>query len=114
MTDYKKLVELIDEVAEADVIKMGGEWVAVINIDEIADHLIANGVAVNCWRDAKTDPPPQDEDVLLRFCNGTMVVGGLREDGGWYAITDAEWYTDCETVPEKWQPLPEVTKEETK
>ena len=63
MTDYKKLVELIDEVAEADVIKMGGEWVAVINIDEIADHLIANGVAVNCWRDAKTDPPPQDEVV---------------------------------------------------
>jgi hypothetical protein len=44
MTDRKKLVDLINEVAEADTIKRGGEWVEVINIDEIADHLLANGV----------------------------------------------------------------------
>jgi hypothetical protein len=44
MTDREKLVELIAEVAEADTIKMGGEWVEVINIDEIADHLLANGI----------------------------------------------------------------------
>lgn len=114
MTNRDVLAELINEVAEADTIKMGGEWVEVINIDEIADHLIANGVVVNTWRDAKIEPPPIGEDVLLRFANETMVVGGLREDGGWYVIVDAEWYSDCETVPEKWQPLPEVMKEETK
>lgn len=114
MTDREKLVVLIDEVAEGTIFVSVGEQHVSINSDDIADHLLANGVAVQNWRDAKSDPPPQDEDVLLRFCNGTMVVGGLREDGGWYSNTDAEWYTDCDTIPEKWMSLSEVTKEETK
>ena len=112
MTDREKLVELIEESASLTGYVCAGEWNYSLNTDDIADHLIANGVAVRQWRDAKTDPPPLGKDVLLRFANETMVVGGLREDGGWYAITDAEWYTNCETVPEKWQPLPDVSKED--
>lgn len=91
MTDREKLVELIEATT----------------YESLGGYLVVKGCET-----AKTDPPPQDEDVLLRFSTGTMVVGGLREDGGWYANTDAEWYTDCETVPEKWQPLPEPQKEE--
>lgn len=112
MTDREKLVQLIDEVAEGTIFVSAGEQRVSINSDDISDHLIANGVAVQRWRDAKTDPPPIGKDVLLRFANETMVVGGLREDGGWYVIVDAEWYADCEAVPEKWQPLPDVSKED--
>ena len=44
MSEQSKLAGLIEEVAEADTIKKCGEWVEVINTDDIADHLVANGV----------------------------------------------------------------------
>lgn len=44
MSEQSKLAGLIREVAEADTIKRCGEWVEVINTDDIADHLVANGV----------------------------------------------------------------------
>ena len=46
MTDREKLLRLIDEVAEETIIRRGGEWVSVVNSEEIADHLISNGVTV--------------------------------------------------------------------
>jgi hypothetical protein len=109
MTYLEKLVDLINKSFEDQHAKR-----RLLTAVHTAEDLLANGVVVQQWRDAKTDPPPQDEDVLLRFCNGKMVVGGLREDGGWYSNIGAEWYTDCDTIPEKWMSLSEVTKEETK
>lgn len=105
MTDREKLISLMEDKVR-EITCWGGEMLYLLNPEKLADHLLANGVTVNDWRDAKTDPPNSDEDVLLCFSNGTMAVGGLREDGGWYSNTDAEWYTDCENVPEKWHPLP--------
>lgn len=102
MTDREKLVELLRAIGMLET----------EDCEHIAEWLIANGVTAQNWRDAKIDPPPIGEDVLLHFANETMVVGGLREDGGWYVIVDAEWYSDCETVPEKWQPLPEASQTE--
>lgn len=105
MTDREKMVGIMGELPTV-FCDLCGEDCSQNKMLRLADHLIANGVMVQNWRTAKTDPPPQDEDVLLCFANGTMVVGGLREDGGWYANVDAEWYTDCEIGPVKWQPLP--------
>ena len=52
--------------------------------------------------------PVPDKDVLLCFENSQMAVGGKYElDDGWYSITDAEYYTDCDTPPAHWMPLPE-------
>ena len=37
----------------------------------------------------------------------TMAVGGRYQVGdGWYAITGGETYTDCDTPPTHWMPLP--------
>lgn len=106
MTDREKLEELLYRAHHNASSVMGCGGSEEEAIEEEARYLLANGVTVQNWRDAKIDPPPIGEDVLLRFANETMVVGGLREDGGWYVIVDAEWYSDCEAVPEKWQPLP--------
>ena len=46
MTDRVKLVKLIDEVAEGMIIQRCGELVCTVNSDEIADHLLANGVTM--------------------------------------------------------------------
>ena len=52
--------------------------------------------------------PVPDKDVLLCFETSQMAVGGKYElDDGWYSITDAEDYTDCDTPPTHWMPLPE-------
>ena len=47
MTDREKLVELINHVAEGHIVNLmqpGGA-------EALADHLIANGVTVQGWRD---------------------------------------------------------------
>ena len=113
MTNRDKLVDILERYPAFFCDRCGEDDLSN-EFGRFAAYLLANGVAVRQWRDAKTDPPPIGKDVLLRFANETMVVGGLREDGGWYVIVDAEWYTDCEAVPEKWKPLPDVSKEEPK
>ena len=55
--------------------------------------------------------PKPDIDVLLYFGDSAklkMAVGGKYElDDGWYSVTDGEYYTDCDTPPIYWMPLPE-------
>ena len=60
------------------------------------------------WISVKDRLPETNEDVLLCFLGSeSMVVGGRYEDGsGWYSNTDAEFYTDCDTPPTHWMPLP--------
>lgn len=66
------------------------------------------------WISVNERMPEPDKDVLLCFGLGDfrMAVGGKYElDEGWYSITDAEYYTDCDTTPTHWMPLPEPPKE---
>lgn len=72
MTDREKLVELLAQACE-----WGDRCIGCKNnlpiaatcreerFGKAADHLIANGVTVNNWRDVKTDPPNSGEHVLL-------------------------------------------------
>lgn len=63
----------------------------------------------NEWVSVEERLPEPGEDALLYFggVGNTMTVGGRYEVGdGWYSITDSEYYTDCDTPPTHWMPLP--------
>lgn len=97
MSDREKLVDLIDEVAEGTVFASAGEQRVSINSDDIADHLLANGVTVNNWRDAKTDPPKSGEHVLV--CCEVMRMDGSAGNryvcDGFYAAKHTEIAYSC-------------------
>jgi hypothetical protein len=65
----------------------------------------------NEWVSVEEGLPKPDIDVLLYFGDSAklkMAVGGKYElDDGWYSVTDGEYYTDCDTPPIYWMPLPE-------
>lgn len=110
MIDREKLVDLIDHVAEGHIVNLmqpGGA-------EALAGYLITNGVMIQEWRDAKTDPPELKTDVLMLFESGTMAVGFLTDDTGWRSNIDNEWYAYCENDPVKWMPLPELPREKRK
>jgi hypothetical protein len=88
MTEREKLVELINHVCEhhiENLLQPGGA-------ETLADHLIANGVTVQNWRDAKTDPPKSGEHVLLccevRRSDGSSVKRYVCD--GFYAAKHTE------------------------
>lgn len=119
MTDREKLVQLIDEVAEGTIFVSAGEQQVSINSDDIADHLIANGVTVQQWRDAKADPPPIGKEVVMLFSDESSAIGWLEdieEDGElvWNVCVEKGWYTTSTCCPEKWQPRPALPQKEAK
>lgn len=106
MTDRKKLVELLlscEEVQERDA---NDDWLDG-ELEAIADHLIANGVTVPNWRDAKTDPPDNDLRVLVTV-TANVDPKGSRMDTD--RMKNGRWVRWGHLVS-KWMPLP---KEETK
>lgn len=72
MTDRKKLMELIEEICNM-VVKCCGcsdmmpkySFNRKMVYSQLADYLIANGVTVQNWRDAKTDPPTKGGQYLV-------------------------------------------------
>jgi hypothetical protein len=89
-------------------------------VEIIVDDLIANGVVVQQWRDAKTDPPelPDHDFCYIIVCaNFTWcersepmyyertVIRDKRVER-WKYITGR-----IAPTPDKWQPLPEPPKE---
>lgn len=66
MTERKnlaKLTALIEEVAEAKTIRRGGEWVEVVNSEEIATYLIAHGVTMKQMQEPLTFEEARTLDV---------------------------------------------------
>lgn len=75
MTDREKLVELLAQACEWGDRCIGcknnlpiAETCREERFGKVADHLLANGVTVQNWRDAKTDPPTQDGQYLVFIC----------------------------------------------
>lgn len=64
MTDREKLVGIMGELPTVFCDCCGEDYLQDKML-WLADHLLANGVTVNNWRDAKTDPPKSGEHVLL-------------------------------------------------
>ena len=83
----------------------------IVYLTDILDLIDAQPTLTqqNEWMRVEERLPEPGEDALLYFGgNGnTMTVGGRYEVGdGWYSITDSEYYTDCDTPPTHWMPLP--------
>ena len=96
----EKLVELIKTSPRED---------GCIAIEDIADHLIANGVTVQEWISVKDRLPKNGkEDVLIALRWGEVDIGWC-EDGRWRSEFVNE-YEDGEVT--HWMPLPQPPKGE--
>lgn len=113
MTDQEKLVELL----EATTYEALGGNLAVKGFStakELADHLIANGVTVQGWRDAKTDPPKEWKGADEYLINYMVYCPEFGVDVGNYVEPAQRWVVMGLPVPvTHWQPLPEPPKEDT-
>ncbi len=79
--------------------------------DYLKDHFREDTKMME-WISVKERLPEMKDDVLVYFQSGkNMAVGFLRdmdEDKTmWGAYTDDELYTDCDSEPTHWMPLPE-------
>lgn len=96
MADREKLVELISSAEYRSDWTVGGRFYRHW-IENIADHLLANGVTVQQWRDAKTDPPKSGEHVLV-CCEVKRMDGSAGSRyvcDGFYAAKHTENASTC-------------------
>ena len=90
----EKLVDLLGNIylpimAGPDVI---GEYRIPHKLkEEIADHLIANGVTVQEWISVKDKLPPYNRDVLVYRPNMAMEIL-VDNYSGYYGEDDDEWH----------------------
>lgn len=117
MTDHEKLVEMIS----SDLLKYLGFTFNFV--ETIADHMIANGVTINSWRDARTNPPELPDvdychvDVLAVSPQGESSTPMRYERVMVRSKRTERWVYGngmIATPPERWMPLPKPPKEEPK
>lgn len=103
MTNREKLIKLIHHCTSCEE----------CHDSDIADHLIANGVTVQNWRDAKTDPPKEWKGADEYLINYMVYCPEFGVDVGNYVESAQRWVVMGLPVPvTHWQPLPEPPKEE--
>lgn len=134
MIDEKKLIEelekwmndtayLKEKYSGATQFKDGtGENIMYTHAD-IAHDVISEIIGkineqqkVGEWIPCSERLPEEEQEVLLQF-EDNMVVGFYFVEGGcfdgttnWYGLADNDSYTDCDSKPIAWQPLPESYK----
>ena len=88
MDASEKLVESLDNaIIDSD------DNYGFPNTNQLADHLIANGVTVQEWIPVKDKLPPYNRDVLVYRPNMAMKI--LVDNYAWhYRDDDDEWYED--------------------
>lgn len=103
MTDREKLGKLLAESASISAYKRGGEWEYSLNLEEIIDHLIANGAMVKEAQKPLTveEASGTNEPVWMEYITGRVFVCDLAASPGWNGIYDA--YVIGGAVP---KPLP--------
>lgn len=89
----------------------------------LADYLIDHGVTIATdnnvaykWIPVEEELPEINQDVLMYFDAGNMAAG-FWHDGDetitfWCSYSDDGWYTDCDSEPTHWMPLPMPPKED--
>ena len=80
------------------------EWLA----EYLTEHL-PTLIPPNEWVIVGERLPEKKQDVLMLFNAGNMAVGWLN-DTDWCAYTDDGFYTDCDSAPIYWMPLPKPPK----
>ena len=68
------------------------------------------------WISVEDRLPERGQDVLIYFETGNnMAVGFItgqdKSLSFWATYTDDGWYTDCDSIPQFWMPIPEPPKE---
>ena len=67
------------------------------------------------WISVSERLPEKKADVLMLFKSGNMAVGywhdGDEDVTYWCAYTDDGYYTDCDSEPTHWMPLPTAPEE---
>lgn len=99
----EKLVELLRGIAHENCFG---------SLEKIADHLIANGVTVQCWVPV-TERLPEvgdevlvcDEDGICYLCEYVDILGGVWDDGD----VGSEYIALDEFT--HWMPLPDAPKD---
>ena len=119
----EKLVELLNGIIDG-----GFKWHSYsyesgeqLNNDEIASHLIANGVTVQEWIPASEPPKKITNKVIVLCKNGYRGFGHYEDYKGkqtWYNLESGKPFTDwdledCESYEvTHWQPMPQPLKGE--
>lgn len=104
MTEREKMVGLVKEICNTVVKACGcSDMLPTYSFcknavyESFADYLIANGVTVQNWQDAKTNPPKSGEHVLLcceiRRSDGSAVKRYVCD--GFYAAKHTETVFYC-------------------
>ena len=103
--DKRIMLDLIIEAKKTDP-EAGpfSEWLA----EYLVNHL-PTLTPPNEWARVKERLPEKKQDVLMLFNAGNMAVGWLN-DTDWCAYTDDGFYTDCDSAPIYWMPLPKPPK----
>ena len=86
----EKLVELIKDGIRKGL-RASGDDRLDYSFEDVADHLIANGVTVQEWIPVKDKLPPYNHDVLVYRPNMAMKFLVDNYDG-YYGEDDDEWY----------------------
>lgn len=64
------------------------------------------------WIPVSDRLPEKQKDVLIYFADGNAAVGFWHDQDEnvtfWCAYTDGGYYTDCDSEPTHWMPLPEL------
>ena len=110
MTDREKLTKLVDDILSF----LPWGQISSHTAEEVADHLIANGVTfatdknVGRWIPVAERLPEEDQVVLCVRRNGNYWVASWTYiDWMWY--DENEWHKEAEVT--HWMPLPEPPKE---
>ena len=108
MDVMEKLVELIKDGIRKGLRARGDERLDY-SFEDVADHLISNGVTVQEWISVKDGLPKNGKEGVLIALRWGEVDIGWCEDGRW----DSEFvneYEDGEVT--HWMPLPQPPKGE--
>ena len=105
MTDREKLVELVLE-AKINGHRLGDMFYRDF-AEDIVNHLLAAGVTVSIWRDAKTDPPSVYRDECRELIPFLVCVDGTEYPFRAYydGTTWGDGWSKIQVT--KWMPLPE-------
>ena len=121
MTTRERLIELVCESEPMNECLMYCVNPPCYMAQNIADHLIANGVTFakdtnvpTKWIPVEDRLPKKGKCVQMFFReHHTQAFGFWHDEHGevrWCTYTDNGWYTDCDDKPTHWMPLPKPPK----
>lgn len=121
-----KLIELLDDIQRCgedfdDYEIYGMRLPNIVCNDEVADHLIANGVTIQKWIPVTERLPNKITNKVIVRCQNNYIGFGHYENykgkQTWYNLENDRPFTDwdledCESYAvTHWMPLPEPQKE---